>query len=261
MAETETIKEWGSKGEVLVFLHYFGGAAESWQWVAEKLSDAYRCLALQLPGFGDTPALEEPTIQHFADYVRKELRNLKVAKYTLVGHSMGCKIALQVAADDAAGAVQHLILVAPSPPTIEPMPQKEKERMLHHPDAKEAEKSIANAIKHPITQQQHDLAVQTQLRTDPATWRWWLLDGMQHSIAEKVKDLQVPIAVLASDDDPVITSEVIQEQVMKVLKQATLISTKGIGHLSPMEAPDWVASHIRELVSTPNKNIKVCDTD
>ncbi|MBB6613174.1 alpha/beta hydrolase [Pontibacter sp. Tf4] len=249
MAGKNTVLEWGSKGNVLVFLHYFGGSAQSWQWVAQRLSDDYRCIALNLPGFGKIPALEAPSIKAFADFVREELEKLGVKSYILIGHSMGCKIALQVAAEDTAGAVQQLILVAPSPPTIEPMPQKEKERMLHHPDAHEAETSIANAIKCPITQQQHDLAIQTQLRTDPATWRWWLLEGMQHSIAERVKGLQIPIAVLASVDDPVITADVIQEQVMKVLKQAKLISTNGIGHLSPMEAPDWVASHIRELVS------------
>lgn len=104
-------------GDVLVFLHYFGGSAQSWQWVAEKLSDNYRCVALNLPGFGGTPPLEKPSTQGFADFVRSALSKLKIGRCALIGHSMGCKIALQVAADAAPETIQQLILVAPSPPT------------------------------------------------------------------------------------------------------------------------------------------------
>lgn len=84
--------------------------------------------------------------------------------------------------------------------------------MLHHPDQQEAEQSVANALKHPITPEQHNLAVHTQLLTDHMTWRWWLLEGMNHSIASKLKTLNVPVTVLASQNDPVIPSEVVQEQ-------------------------------------------------
>lgn len=249
MAGANTVLEWGSKGDILVFLHYFGGSARSWQWVTEKLSNTYRCAALNFPGFGNTPALHPPSIKGFADFVREELEKLELESYSLIAHSMGCKIALQAAADAPEGVVRQLILVAPSPPTIEPMPEKDKKRMLHHPDRQEAETNIAHAIKQPLTKEQYDLAIETQLSTDPATWRWWLIEGMAHSIAENLMDVQIPITVLASEDDPVIPARVIQEQVMTVLKHAKLVMTKKVGHLSPLEAPDWVAAQIRTIVS------------
>ncbi len=52
MAENNKILQWGNHGPILVFLHYFGGSAQSWRWVVEKLSDDYRCIAITLPGFG-----------------------------------------------------------------------------------------------------------------------------------------------------------------------------------------------------------------
>lgn len=246
--ENNRVIQWGDQGKVLVFLHYFGGSARSWQWVAEKLSGDYRCIAINFPGFGGAPALETPSIQGFAKYVQQELDRLGVKTYTLIGHSMGGKIALQVAANAAAGAVQQLILVAPSPPTTEPMPTKEKERMLHHPNRQEAEITVENAVKHTLTEDQHTLAVETQLIADPKTWRWWLLEGMEHSIADNIKLLHVPITVLASEDDPVITPDVIKERVMSVLDQAKLVNTRHVGHLSPLEVPDWIAAQIRKVV-------------
>ncbi len=238
----------GNKGDVLVFLHYFGGSAKSWQWVAKELSNQYQCIAINLPGFGGAAAMDKPSIQGFAEYVQEVLDSLKIKKYTLIGHSMGGKIAMQVAANASKGSVQQLILVAPSPPTTEPMKQEEKERMLKHPDRQVAEKTVNGAVKQTLQAQRHKLAVETQLIIDEATWRWWLLEGMEHSIAEKVKSLELPVKVLASKDDPVMTFDVIEQRVMQVLVKAKLVTTQQIGHLSPLEAAEWVASEIGNLV-------------
>lgn len=250
MHEQNRIEQWGSdkEGEALVFLHYFGGSAQSWQWVAEELSNDYRCIAINLPGFGHAPAMDESSIAGFAEYVHQELDKLGLSSYTLKGHSMGGKIALQVAANAAKGMVQQLILVAPSPPTTEPMAAKDKERMLRHPNRGEATTSVDDTIKQSLTEEQRSLAIETQLVVNHTAWRWWLLEGMEHSIADHITSLQVPITVLASEDDPVMTIDVIRQRVMEVLGHAKLVTTKEVGHLSPLEAPDWIAQQIRNTV-------------
>lgn len=192
--------------------------------------------------------MEEPSIQGFAAYVQEELDSLGIEACTLLGHSMGGKIAMQMAADASKGSVRQLILVAPSPPGREPMPQDEKERMLRHPDRRVAEETVKRAVRQVLTEEQHALAVETQLIVDRATWRWWLLEGMDHSIVETINPLEVPITVLASKDDPVMTSDVIEQRVMRVLDRAKLVATRHVGHLSPLEAPDWVAEQVRNTV-------------
>ena len=147
METNDKVVQWGNKGEALVFLHYFGGSARSWKWVTEQLSDNYRCFAINLPGFGGTTPLQKSTIQGHADFVQRELKALGVDTYTLVGHSMGGKIAIQVAANAPKGTIKQLVLIAPSPPTTEPMPEDEKERMLHHPKRSEAEKTVMTGVK------------------------------------------------------------------------------------------------------------------
>lgn len=247
IVENIKVQQWGNEGDVLVFLHYFGGSAESWRWVAENLLKDYRCISINLPGFGGAPATRDPSIQNFADYVQEELSSLGIKTYTLIGHSMGGKIAMQVAADASEGSVEHLMLVAPSPPTTEPMPAHEKERMLNHPNPQVAEETVERAIKKSLRQDQQRLAINTQLISDQATWRWWLLEGMNHSIAETVKPLRLPITVLTSEDDPVITPDLVRQEVMQVFGHAKLLNIQNVGHLIPLEAPDWIAEQIREL--------------
>lgn len=250
-------KESKDHQKVLVFLHYFGGSATSWNWVIEKLSKDYRCIAITLPGFGSTLAIKKPSIQAFAEYVQNELDSAGIKNYSLVGHSMGAKIAMQISANVPENTIGHLILVAPSPPTTEDTPEKEKERMLHHAEPHVAEKLIKSAIKKSLTDDQFNFAHETQLSTDSVTWRWWILEGMKHSIADNLHNLNIPVTVLASNDDPIITPEVIKEQVMPYMNNATLMMTNGIGHLSPLEAPEWIAEQIKNAMENINpKNEK-----
>ncbi len=235
-----------NKNVILVFLHYFGGAATSWQWVAEQLPD-YRCIAIHLPGFGGRAALDQPSLQEYADDVCQELARLEIEDYILVGHSMGGKIALQIAAScDRAPA--HVVLVAPSPPTQEPMPAEEKERLLkHHPSRDNAKTTVTNATQQSLRDDQRELAIQTHVTVDNSAWRWWLLDGMNHSIANQVTQISVPVTVIASEDDPVIPFDTIQSDVLDVLPSADLIATQDIGHLIPLESADWLASQLRAI--------------
>lgn len=234
--------------KVLVFLHYFGGSRRSWKWVIDVLKADYQCIALNLPGFGNSTPLKEPSIESLADYCRKELDQLEITNYTLIGHSMGAKIALQMASDALERNIGQLILIAPSPPGIEPIEDAEKERMLKHPNLEEALTTVKNITKIPLSEAQQNLAIEDNLIADETTWFWWLNDGMNYSLKDLTKVLKMPISILNSENDPVITPEIINERVINVLPKSELVTTKNSGHLIPMENPSWLAEQIKKIV-------------
>ncbi|MEM9768694.1 MAG: alpha/beta fold hydrolase [Cyanobacteria bacterium P01_D01_bin.71] len=98
-----------------VFLHYFSGAAASWQWIIERLKADFRCVALDLPGFGKTPPLAKPSLQSYSAHIKEVISQLRINRCVLIGHSMGGKMALQAAADGIDG-LEQVVLVTPSPP-------------------------------------------------------------------------------------------------------------------------------------------------
>ncbi len=249
MTDNNAIIQSGKSGKVLVFLHYFGGSAQSWNWVVENLKGTFRCISINLPGFGGTPSLQAPSIERYATYVQDQLNLLGVKYYTLIGHSMGGKIAMQLAATAPAGSVDQLILVAPSPPSTEPITTKEKESMLRMPERGDAENTIATITKKPLTIDQHTTAIQNQLEVHNTSRQWWVLKGIDHSIVDIVELLRLPITVIASEDDPVITVDLIKNEVMRVFRHAKLITTSGAGHLLPMEESEWLATSIRSIVN------------
>lgn len=234
--------------KTLVFLHYFGGSAQSWQWVIAHLQKDYNCIALNLPGFGGEPALPEPSIGNYTAFIRKKLESMNVESYVLIGHSMGGKITVDVAANDPDFAVKQLILVAPSPPTVEHIPDEELQRMLDHPNPQQAEITAKSITLKTLSPQQHALVIQNDLESDHKTWNWWLTEGVHHSIANDAEHLFLPVAVLASEDDPAISFDSILKETIPHLPDPKLVTIKGVGHLSPMEVPEWIAEQIKQAL-------------
>ncbi len=239
----------GSGQPALVFLHYFSGAAASWQWVVEILQHDFQCIALDLPGFGQAEPLAETSLAGYSQFISKALTQLQLERVVLVGHSMGGKLALQVAADLGEGILERVILVAPSPPTQEPMPDEEKERMLgNHHQRQVATTTVDSASQQALPTARRELAIDTHIQAEDSTWRWWLLEGMNHSIADRLDQISVPVRVIASPDDPVIPWKTVEQEVMALLPEAKLIKLSGVGHLVPLENPEQLAAALRQAL-------------
>ena len=102
------------RGEPVVVLHGWGGRIESMDPVIRCLAPRFRVLALDLPGFGESP-LPEATwgTPDYAAFVRDVLEQLEVATASFVGHSYGAKVSLYLAATYRS-LPQKLVLVGSS---------------------------------------------------------------------------------------------------------------------------------------------------
>ena len=235
----------GSK--TIVLLHYFGGNADSWQWVVKRLKKKFRIIAITLPGFGNSEPLDEPSIYHFSTYINDCIAELKLTNYILCGHSMSGKLILYATQLSTGDLPKGLVLIAPSPPTVEKMPEEEKQRMLKHPNREEAMNTVNNAIEKKLGKTKFELAVRSQLEVDNNTWQWWLKEGMQHNIADRVQGISCPTFVICAKNDPVISMDVIYEEVMPFLHRPRLIQMGRCGHLIPLESPRKLSKRLRKI--------------
>ncbi|GLB48227.1 alpha/beta fold hydrolase [Neptunitalea lumnitzerae] len=232
----------------VVFIHYFGGKGESWQWV-DSLLNGVHAYYMTLPGFGGTTALKHVDIHKMANAVLQYLAYHEIKECVLVGHSMGGKLALLAAAMAKDVTIQKVVLVAPSPPTIEAMPEREKIRMLHHPDYTEAETTVINGTYQALPMPKLEFAIQTQLEVENNTWKWWLEEGMKNSVLAEVENLKVPLYLICSEHDNAITKEMIQDEVLSNLRFEKIYTTSHVGHLLPIENPQYVAAILKQIVA------------
>jgi pimeloyl-ACP methyl ester carboxylesterase len=100
-------------GAPLVLLHGLGLTWRCWKPVLPALEAVHDTIAVDLPGFGDAPALDgrRPTIAALADAVEAELDALGVDGAHMAGNSLGGWIALELA---RRGRARSVVALAPS---------------------------------------------------------------------------------------------------------------------------------------------------
>ena len=104
----------GGSGQPLVLLHGLGLSWRSWRPVLDALEDRHDVVAIDLPGFGDSPPLPDgvaPTPTRLADAVESELDRLGLDGPALVGNSLGGWVALELA---RRGRAARAVVISPS---------------------------------------------------------------------------------------------------------------------------------------------------
>ncbi|SOB99414.1 pimeloyl-ACP methyl ester carboxylesterase [Ureibacillus xyleni] len=82
-------------GEVLVFVHGFLGAKEIFSEVIDELSSHFDCIAVDLPGHGESKLEKESySVYDYARAVADILAHEEIKEATWLGHSMGGYIVL-----------------------------------------------------------------------------------------------------------------------------------------------------------------------
>lgn len=235
-----------------VCLHYWAGSGREWAAVAAELAPEYTCLTPDLGGFG---AAQGPaggySVDAYADLVSDYINGQGLSNYILVGHSMGGKIAMALAARQPAG-LRGIALLSPSPPSAEPMADEERTASLHaygKPEA--AARTLAHITARPLSEAVQRQVIEDNLRTTRAAWEAWLLHGSRENILAHMPLLTVPAVVIAGDADAVMSPSLHGLETLPHLPPGTPLEIiGGAGHLLPLEAPQEVAALLRAFAGS-----------
>jgi pimeloyl-ACP methyl ester carboxylesterase len=118
----------------VVYVHGLGGSHLNWNALAPLLKPHVRGVAVDLPGFGLTPAAgRRTTVAANAVVLRRFLQRLGRGPVTLIGNSMGGYVSMVVATDQPT-LVKELVLVNPTLPLVARLqvdPAVRKQFFLH----------------------------------------------------------------------------------------------------------------------------------
>lgn len=95
-AESLAARTLGIAGPHVVFVHGLFGQGKNWTTIAKALADRHRVTLIDLPNHGHSPWTERVDYLDMAELLATELQEL-AEPVTLVGHSMGGKVAMQLA--------------------------------------------------------------------------------------------------------------------------------------------------------------------
>ncbi|SBS33200.1 Esterase YbfF [Marinomonas spartinae] len=91
-------KQYGESGPALVVLHGLFGNADNWHSIAKNWSETFRVYCIDLPNHGQSNALSDASYTNMAQAILQWAQETGLDKFYLLGHSMGGKVAMQMAA-------------------------------------------------------------------------------------------------------------------------------------------------------------------
>ncbi|MGW7262286.1 alpha/beta fold hydrolase [Streptomyces sp. NPDC054842] len=226
-------------GPTLVFLHYWGGSARTWDLVADRLPGR-DVLTVDFRGWSRSRRMSGPyTLRRLADDTLAVIADAGVTDYVLVGHSMGGKVAQLIAATRPAG-LRGIVLVGSGPAKPPAHITAEYREALAH--AYDSDASVAEARDQVLTATELPPAVKARIASDSracaeAARTEWPLRGIAEDITEDTRLIDVPALVVAGGNDRVEPVDVLRDNLVPHLSQATLTVIRHTGHLIPLEAP------------------------
>jgi pimeloyl-ACP methyl ester carboxylesterase len=226
-------------GPTLVFLHYWGGSARTWDLVVDRLPSR-DVLTIDFRGWSRSSGLPGPyTLGQHADDTLAVLADAGVTDYVLVGHSMGGKVAQLVAATRPAG-LRGIVLVGSGPAKPAAQITPEYQEALSH--AYDSDESVAGARDHILTATELPASIKAQVATDSragvdASRTEWPLRGIAEDITEHTRMVSVPALVVAGENDQVEPVDVLRDSLVPYLSRAEFTVIPTTGHLIPLEAP------------------------
>ena len=234
----------------LIFLHYFGGGPRSWDDVAARL-DGYSVQTPDLRTVGRWPG--GYSVQEAATNVM-QIVGEQSQPFVLVGHSMGGKIAIEIAAR-APQNLRGCVLIAPSPPSPEPMSDDDRAFMLRgHGTREAAERIVQGAAGSELSRENWEIAIAANLAYAERDWTNWIEIGTREDISAVTSQIKVPVTVIAGERDKNMSAEFLRGAVVEKIASAQLEEIKGAGHLMPQEKPEAVANLIRDFIENLPRN-------
>ena len=232
----------------VVLLHGFTHTGASWDPVVAALGERYRATAPDIRGHGSATDRVPVTLAAVVD----DLSALAPPRFTLVGYSMGGRVALH-AALTLPDRVDRLVLIGASPGIADPAERElrrvDDERLAGEIERSTIEEFAGRWAKTPVLAGQPPDVLETvhadRLRNRPAGLARALRGlgtGALPSLWHRLPDVPVPIELLVGVRDEKFRA--IAAQMAAALPSADVVVVPGAGHAVHLEAPGAVAQAI-----------------
>ena len=246
------------RGLPLVLVHGFPLDNRIWESQLSTLSDKYRVITPDLPGFGHSqpPPARPFTMESLADTLHGFLTQLKATPCVLAGFSMGGYMSFAYERKYPT-TLKALILIDTKAEADTPDGKAGRNKMIETARTGGSKPIAATMLPKMLTPQtiqsrpQLVQQVTSIMESCPAQTIEYALGAMRDrsDYRDCCPSVAIPTAILVGDADA-ITPPAVAEAMNKSIPHSKLTIIKGAGHLSPMEQPEQVNQAIRQFLST-----------
>lgn len=232
-------------GETLLFLHAFPLQAAMWDYQIDAFEGTYRCLAIDLPGFGESPSPADParsSMRGWAGLVVGILDQLDVAKATVIGCSMGGYLAMALLRHHP-DRVERVVLSDTKARSDDPAAVNRRSEMQQQVrtgcEVLSLAKGTVEGLLSGGSMARPELVSYVHALAEGASVEGWVgaLEAMKNRPDSMLvlRQAQVPALVVVGELDRI--TPIAEARSLRLLLKGELVVVPNVGHLPNVEDP------------------------
>ncbi|HET6951279.1 MAG TPA: alpha/beta hydrolase [Acidimicrobiales bacterium] len=233
------------EGDAVVFLHAFPLQAAMWDYQLDALEGSHRCIAVDLPGFGQSPPPDDPgaaSMQGWADLVAGALDQLGIDEATFVGASMGGYLAMALLRHHP-GRVRQVVLAdsraRSDDPSVAQRRTQQQELLRAGTEVASLAKETVEGLLSSGSMRRPELVDYVHALADGADADGWLaaLEAMKDRPDSMLllRQSDVRALVIVGELDRV--TPIAEAMSLRSLLKGELVVVPNVGHLPNLEDP------------------------
>jgi pimeloyl-ACP methyl ester carboxylesterase len=239
----------------LLLIHGYPFNHRMWFSTIASLGANARVIAPDLPGFGKNPVRnnDKPSMSAYADYLAHLLDENQQEKAIVAGMSMGGYVALAFA-QKYPDRVPGLGLISSQAAADTPETKQARSEMIKRIRANGPSVAAEAILPKMFSEEKGKKPELKEYPVEGAAAAGveglsWALEAMarRQDRVDFLHSLRIPVLILHGADDKIIPGARAR-QLAEGCKQPILVELRGVGHASPLEAPDQVAAALARLV-------------
>jgi N-formylmaleamate deformylase len=257
------------KGPPMILIPGLTCGADAWDGGVAHFKDRYECHVLTLAGFAGEPSIAAPMLETVRKDLAAYIREKKLAKPVIVGHSLGGFLAFWLAAEEPAlvgpvvaveGApfVTGLKMPAATAESAKPMADKMREsyaKQTHDEFVAGSQKALVAMITDP---KEVERIGPTCAKSDPASVAQAMYEMMTTDLRDEVAKIKVPVLLVGSGaaaNTPDLLKAVqdrYEGQLAKIPDHKVVVAEKA-RHFVQLDSPDFLFAQMDEFLAPKGK--------
>ncbi|MCR5097556.1 MAG: alpha/beta hydrolase [Lachnospiraceae bacterium] len=236
----------GGGDETVVMLQGWGTTMEMYDSVAATISDRCRFIQLDLPGFGGSDEPKQPwSVADFSDFFCKFLDALDVKRVTLIGHSYGGRMIIDLATRESIPFEIERIVLIDSAGIMPQRSAKQKTRIRMYKMIKKiADVELIYKLFPELIDEWRSRQGSADYRAASPMMRQCLVKAVNEDMTERLPGIRQEVLLIWGDAD---TATPISDakKMESLIPNAGLCVLEGCGHYSFLEQPGIFANIMR----------------